>query len=89
MDEIPWGEYRVRPKEGEEEKFQESLAFEFEETDSVEKRREWSERCLGEQGLRETPGVCGGGDTAWRVAFGLAPMLTCAHGREIQADQQG
>lgn len=49
----------MRPKEGEEGKFQESLAFESEETDSVEKRREWSERCLGEQGLRGTLGICG------------------------------
>lgn len=64
MDEIPRDKYRVRPK-GQAEKFQESLAFEFEETDSVEKRREWSERCLGDMdsgGLQESAlCVCGGG----------------------------
>lgn len=36
---IPRGEYRVRPKEG-----QESLTFEFEETNSMEKPKEPGEK---------------------------------------------
>lgn len=85
MDEIPPDKYRVRP-EGQEEKFQESLAFEFEETDSVEKHREWSERCLGDMdsGGPQESAVCvcveGG---KGRVAFELrlTAVLTCARWR--------
>lgn len=44
MDKVPQGEHRARARARARKKLQESLTFEFEETDSMEKPKEPAER---------------------------------------------
>lgn len=74
MDKIPQGEYRVRPKEGQEEKVQEPLTFKSEETDLWRSLRRgqrgfWESMESGEP--RETAAV----GVAARVALNVGSRL--------------